>query len=112
MTRKVAYDPLKKEKEGCKWVIQNKFDFLLIQNSVTAFITYYMPLPKSWSEKKKNKMLNQPHVSRPDIDNLLKFTFDCMNGIVFKDDSQIYHLASEKIYSHNPRTEICLLWDN
>ena len=42
-----------------------------------------------------------------DVDNLLKGLFDGMNGIVFKDDSQIVKVVSEKCCDkENPRAEV------
>ena len=42
-----------------------------------------------------------------DIDNLLKGLFDGMNGIVFKDDSQIVSVIAEKYRDkENPRVEV------
>ena len=42
-----------------------------------------------------------------DIDNLLKGLFDGMNGIIFKDDSQIVSVIAEKYRDkENPRCEV------
>ena len=38
------------------------------------------------------------HTSRPDVDNLVKPVFDSMNGILYKDDSQIVELKVRKEY--------------
>ena len=38
------------------------------------------------------------HVCKPDADNLAKFVLDALNGIYYKDDSQIYYLNVEKKY--------------
>ena len=35
---------------------------------------------------------------KPDVDNLAKFCLDAMNGILFKDDSQVVFLETMKIY--------------
>jgi hypothetical protein len=35
----------------------------------------------------------------PDIDNLVKFVLDAINGLVFKDDKQVVELHSEKRYT-------------
>ncbi len=32
-------------------------------------ITFIVPMPKSWSERKKCEMDGQPHQQRPDVDN-------------------------------------------
>ena len=36
---------------------------------------------------------------KPDIDNIVKIVLDAMNGIAFKDDTQITKLQVEKLYS-------------
>ncbi len=44
-----------------------------------------------------------------DIDNLVKFVFDALNGKVYADDSQIAVLSTAKLYmSQDPYTEIIL----
>jgi Holliday junction resolvase RusA-like endonuclease len=55
-------------------------------------ITFVMPFKKTYSEKKKKSLLEQPHLQKPDIDNLLKALFDA----IFEDDSHIYHISSIK----------------
>ena len=39
-------------------------------------IWFYIPFPKSWRKKKREEMACKPHVSTPDLDNLLKALFD------------------------------------
>lgn len=41
----------------------------------------------------------QYHVIKPDKDNLEKFVLDCMEGIVFKNDSQVYAGETVKRYA-------------
>lgn len=55
-------------------------------------ITFYIPMPKSWSLKKKDEMLGQPHQQRPDIDNLIKAFLDAL----CEDDSYIFSVKAEK----------------
>jgi hypothetical protein len=49
---------------------------------------------------------NFHHNKKPDLDNLCKFILDTMNGLVFKDDSQICAMGAKKIYSSKPGTLI------
>jgi Holliday junction resolvase RusA-like endonuclease len=53
-------------------------------------INYFIPVPKSWSEKKKRLYHGTLHQSTPDIDNLLKATFDSL----VSEDKYIGHLGS------------------
>ena len=41
-------------------------------------ITFCMPMPKSWSKAKKERMLGKLHKQTPDIDNLLKGLLDAI----------------------------------
>lgn len=41
-------------------------------------LKFYLPMPDSWSEKKKGLMNNQLHRSKPDKDNLEKAFLDCL----------------------------------
>ena len=80
----------------------------LIEGAVKFEAIFYMPIPKSTSKKKMAKMTNGKllHTKKPDIDNLVKFIFDCLNGLAWKDDTQVVSLDVKKIYSDNPRTVI------
>lgn len=35
-------------------------------------VTFVLPMPQSWSERKKRRTEGEPHKSRPDLDNLVK----------------------------------------
>lgn len=72
------------------------------ERPILADITFYMPIPTSWSTKKKERMNGVVHKSKPDIDNLIKGCFDAFNKIVWKDDNQVYEVHSKKLYSFNP----------
>jgi len=53
-------------------------------------ITFYIPCPKSWSKKKKALYHGTLHQSTPDLDNLVKATFDSLTG----EDKYVGHLGS------------------
>ena len=79
--------------------------------SITCWLG--MPRPKNHYRTGKNSGLlkdNVPyfHSKKPDLDNLLKFVFDCLNGIAWQDDSQIAKINAVKAYSEEPRTFILI----
>lgn len=43
-----------------------------------------------------------------DLDNIIKSVADSLNGIAYKDDSQIVEVVSKKYYSDKPRVEVIL----
>jgi Holliday junction resolvase RusA-like endonuclease len=81
---------------------------LFIDGPLHLEVNFYMPMPSSWSEKKKAKMDGKPHVFKPDFSNLLKFVEDCATGICYKDDCLIASVTGKKVYSTASRTEIIL----
>ena len=70
-------------------------------------VTFSMGIPKSWSAKKKAEaeLGNIRPTSKPDIDNLIKLVGDALNGIAYKDDSQIVEIQAVKKYG-KPQTII------
>jgi len=60
--------------------------------------------PKWWKEAVEKGVI--PKVSKPDIDNIVKIVLDALNGIAFKDDSQVIAVSCEKFYSVDPMLTI------
>lgn len=78
---------------------------------ISLTIHAYLPIPKSWSQKKQTQAtLGEilPTV-KPDFDNLQKLVADALNGIIYKDDCQIVTAFIFKEYSRAPATHIEVL---
>lgn len=67
-------------------------------------VAFTMPIPKSRRDIKDG----DPHTSRPDTDNLLKLVQDALNGLAYKDDSQIWMTIACKNYGEEPGTWISI----
>jgi Holliday junction resolvase RusA-like endonuclease len=93
------------EESKIMWFIQNEFKYEPICVPITVIFNFYMPIPQSLSKKVHE---NDPHIKKPDIDNLVKMYLDAMNQMVFKDDSLIYRTSAIKVYSVSPRTVILI----
>ena len=66
-------------------------------------IAFTMPMPKSWSKKKKAEMNQQPHQQVPDLDNLLKALMDAIH----KQDCALWHLSCcMKVWGYEGAIEI------
>jgi Holliday junction resolvase RusA-like endonuclease len=65
-------------------------------------------VPVSWSKKKRETALSgvSRPTGKPDLDNIAKLYCDALNGIVWKDDSQIVAMQLTKRYGHEPKTII------
>jgi Holliday junction resolvase RusA-like endonuclease len=72
----------------------------------TLTADFYIPMPDSWSKKKKLAMAGTPHQQKPDIDNVVKALLDSL----FKDsdDCRVYSLHTRKFWSSEGRIEIII----
>ena len=104
--RGFVYDPSKKDKQRIIPFIRQKIGSFLTSDHVSVALAFYMPIPKSYSKKKKEilSLEDTPHTKKPDIDNMMKLYFDCFDF----DDKIIYETRARKIYSPNPRVEIII----
>ena len=55
-------------------------------------VTFYLPMPASWSQRKRRLMEGQPHQQKPDTDNLLKGFCDAL----LADDAHIWDMHARK----------------
>jgi len=71
-----------------------------LETPVSVFIHITLPIPLSYSKKRSEECLSgfERPTKRPDLTNIIKSIEDGMNGIVYKDDSQIVSLHSTKVY--------------
>ena len=77
------------------------------EEELTIEIKAYFTIPKNTSKIKTQKMINgeiRP-TKKPDIDNIAKVILDALNGVAYKDDTQIVELIIKKYYSDKPRIE-------
>ena len=77
-------------------------------DNLEVHMTFYFPMPTSWSKKKKRERFAKPHTIRPDLDNLVKI-IDSLNGVVWEDDCQVYKLFATKLWAVAPATHILIL---
>lgn len=76
----------------------------LLTGPVFVHMEIILPVPSSWSNKRKALALaGQIHpTTKPDIDNVEKAIFDGINGIVWKDDVQVVEVLKRKAYGEVP----------
>jgi len=60
-----------------------------------AHVVFCIPMPKSWSKKRKAEKVSTPHQTKPDLDNLLKALLDA----IYEDDSGVYDIRVSKVWS-------------
>ena len=80
----------------------------LSEKPFRAVINVYYKPSKSLSKKKQQDLLYRECTKRPDCDNIAKAILDALNGIAYKDDSQISSLSINKSYEKENKIEIAL----
>jgi Holliday junction resolvase RusA-like endonuclease len=67
-----------------------------------------LPIPQSHNKKRREACLSgvEKPIKKPDIDNLAKSVLDGMNGIVWRDDSQIVSLHVTKVYASGTGVDV------
>ena len=74
----------------------------------TLRFTFKRPKSHTTSQGRLRRTAPCRHVYKPDTDNLAKFVLDALNGVYYKDDSQIYSLCVEKKYGTEDSVSIHL----
>lgn len=82
--------------------------FERVSGPLIISVVLFMPIPQSWSKKKREAFHLQPHISRPDLDNMVKWIGDVGNGILYDDDAVICAMHAYKFYSLEPKTVISI----
>lgn len=79
-----------------------------LETPVGVYLYIRRGIPKSYSKKRSEACLEglEKPITKPDIDNLAKSLLDGMNGVVFKDDSQIVSLHVTKVFASEPGVDI------
>lgn len=67
-----------------------------------ATVKFYLPMPTSWSKKRREEMRGRPHQQRSDLDNLVKSLMDAL----FADDCRVWDIHVQKFWAEDGRIEI------
>ncbi|MDX1532822.1 MAG: RusA family crossover junction endodeoxyribonuclease [Nitrosopumilaceae archaeon] len=101
-----TYDMQSKDKEKDRMLLYSQMrDKAILRCQISMIAIHFrfrMPKPKSMPKKR----LKTFHDKKPDLDNMIKYYLDIMNGIVYDDDKLVVKLSADKIYDENPRVEI------
>lgn len=100
---KRMYTPTKTAsfEEKVKWAFKAKYNIEteLSTRPFRAKITAIFEPAASLSKKKKEELLFKvDYTKKPDVDNIAKIVLDSLNGLAYKDDSQVAELLVLKDY--------------
>jgi Holliday junction resolvase RusA-like endonuclease len=91
--------------------IKNQHDGTFFKNvPLLLTVTFYLPIPQSWSKKKKEEMAGKPMIFIPDTSNCVKFIEDVCTQLLYEDDCLISDIVAKKRYDDGkgPRTEFTI----
>jgi len=73
----------------------------------------YFRIAKSDTKQRRADKIAQviPVTKSPDVDNILKAVKDALNGVAYKDDSQVVSVRCKKVWSEDPRIVCALQWE-
>ena len=89
-----------------RYTFQSKFpNHKPFEGYIEAEIKAIFDVPKSYSKKKTLELLNKScnYDHKPDLDNIAKIVLDSLNGIAYKDDSQVTVLKVIKEYGEQAK---------
>ena len=81
-----------------------------LETPVNLYLYIRAPIPKSLPKKRLEACLNglEKPIKKPDASNVLKSVEDAMNGVVYKDDSQIVNIHVTKVYASVSGIDVCV----
>ena len=105
-----VYNPQRKESMKFKWDAATQMRIQSperpLESPVCVNMTFHMPMPKSWSQKRKEEQFGKPMTSKPDVDNLMKWILDVLNGIAYQDDRYVTSGCFQKIWGYQGKVEV------
>jgi len=106
------YNPSAKAQNLFANACADKLPITPMDGPIEANLIFYFSRPKNHygTGKNSNKLkdnIDTWHSKKKDLDNLIKFVLDSLNGKAYLDDSQICIINSAKLYTNsNPRIEV------
>lgn len=111
LSRYGTYTPTKTKnyEELVRTTVKNMFgDFIPLEGALEVRIIAVFEVPKSYSKKKKRELIGKEQIFKPDADNISKIILDSLNGLVYKDDSQVAKLNVHKIYGEKAEVTVII----
>lgn len=81
----------------------------LLETAISLHCEFVFELPAAAKKSEKEKVIKgeqPPHLKKPDLDNLIKFVKDCLNQVVWRDDSLVNAISARKYYGKSAKTYI------
>ena len=81
-----------------------------LETPISLYLYVRVPIPASYSKKATAACLDgsQKPTKKPDLDNIGKAIMDALNGVCYKDDSQIVNIHATKVYATVAGVDVCV----
>lgn len=96
-------DPVNAFKASVRVAARNAYEGPPLEGPLWVDVIFVMPRPARLIWKKK-PMPRLPFDRKPDADNIFKAFSDCLNQLLWCDDSQIVHVTILKVYASGSET--------
>lgn len=67
---------------------------------------FHLPMPESWSTRKRVAMCGKPHRQRPDKDNIEKGVLDAL----FDEDGAVWGGSQQKLWAESGSIYLTMIW--
>ena len=84
------------------WAFRDEVRKQNVALPIPYHVTFVLPMPKSWTKKKREAMNGAPHRTTPDRDNLEKGLLDA----VFKNDAVVHDGRVTKIWGYTGQIRV------
>ena len=79
--------------------------------AIHLYAQFLFEIPASWSKAKRRRLMGEPHLQKPDWDNLGKAVSDALTGVVYWEDCKVWRAVIEKYWtSAVGETQITVTW--
>lgn len=103
----IVYDPDKLKKQNFASIAIARLGYgHIFDEPVYVDFTYHLQVPASMSKKRREELVGTDHHLKPDLSNLIKFTEDALEGILWRNDSKICQIKARKVWSTFGKTII------
>jgi Holliday junction resolvase RusA-like endonuclease len=93
-----AKHPVQAFKATTRLAFANVYQGPPLDTPIALDLLFLLPRPQRLC-KKGSDPGRQPHISRPDTDNLSKAVMDALKDLAWRDDSQVYDTRAIKLYA-------------
>ena len=99
--------------EALREMLNRGLEVVRRPQEIDVELVFEMPMPASWSAKKRGRLHLTGHAQAPDLDNLVKAILDGCKGVVYEDDSQITGLSAGKVWVNGRgNARVTVMWDS